>query len=124
MNLYVPTGQTVSQVYYLEALEKLREKVRWTRPEMFVNISWIVHHDNAPAQTALTVREFLATKQITVLGHPAYSPYIAPNDFCMFPKISEILKEMHFDCNDYIRNNATAALKAFPQNQFQNSFVG
>ena len=30
---------------------------------------------------ALSVREFLATKQITVLKHPAYSLDLAPNDF-------------------------------------------
>jgi len=64
---FAPTGQTVNQVYYLEVLERLREKVRWKRPEHFVNNSWILHHDNAPAHTALSVREFLATKQITVL---------------------------------------------------------
>ena len=27
------------------------------------------------------MREFLATKQITVLEHPANSPDLAPNDF-------------------------------------------
>jgi len=25
----VPTGQTINQVYYLEVLERLREKDRW-----------------------------------------------------------------------------------------------
>ena len=29
--------------------------------------------------------EFLATKQITVLEHPAYSPDLAPSDFFLFP---------------------------------------
>jgi len=36
--------------------------------------------------------EFLATKQIIVLEHPAYSLDLAPNDFFLFPKIKEILK--------------------------------
>ena len=31
---FVPTGQTVNQVYYLEVLKGLREKVRWKRPEL------------------------------------------------------------------------------------------
>ena len=61
---FVPTGQTVNQVFYLEVLERLREKVRWKRPEIFANNSWILHHDNATAHTVLCVREFLATKQI------------------------------------------------------------
>jgi len=65
--------------------------------------------------------EFLATKQITVLEHPAYSPDLAPSDFFLFPKKKEILKGRHFDD---IRCNTTPALKAIPQNQFQNCFEG
>jgi len=80
-----------------------------------------VHHDNTPAHTALSVREFLATKQITVLEHPAYSLDLAPSDFFMFPKIKEILKGRHFDD---IRSNTTAAVKAIPQNRLQNCFEG
>jgi hypothetical protein len=74
---FVPNGQTVSQVYYLEVLKRLCEKVRRKRPELFANNSRILHQDNAPAHTALSVREFLATKQTTVLEHPAYSPDLA-----------------------------------------------
>jgi len=64
---FVPTRQTVNQVYYLEVLERMREKVRRKRLELFANNSWILRHDNAPALTALSVRGFLASKQITVL---------------------------------------------------------
>ena len=122
-NEFVPTGQTVNQVYYLKTAARLREKVRWKQPELFANNSWILHHDNAPAHTALSVREFLPTKQITVLEHPAYSPDLAPSDFFLFPKIKEILKGRHFDDID-IRYNTMAALKTIPQNQFQNCFEG
>ena len=83
-----------------------------------------MHRDNAPAHTALSVREFLATKQITALEHPAYSPDLAPSDFFLFPKIKEILKGRHFDDTDDIRSNTTAALKVIPQNQFQNVLKG
>ena len=41
---FVPTGQTVNQDYYLEVLERLHEKVRWKRLELFANNSWILHH--------------------------------------------------------------------------------
>jgi len=30
--------------------------------------------------------EFLVNKQITVLEHPAYSPDLAPSDFCFVPE--------------------------------------
>ena len=121
---FVLTGQTVNQVYYLEVLERLRDKVRRKRPEMFAYNSWILHHDNAHSHTALSVKEFLATKQMTVLEHPAYSPHLAPIEFFLFPKVKEILKGRHFDDIDDIRGNTKAALKAIPQNQFQNCFEG
>jgi hypothetical protein len=70
------------------------------------------------------VREFLGTKQITVLEHPAFSPDLAPIDLFLFLKIKEILKGRHFDDNDNIRSNTMAALKVIPQNQFQNCFEG
>jgi len=68
--------------------------------------------------------EFLATKQITVLEYPAYSPDLALSDFFLFLKIKEILKRRHFDDTDDIRSNTTATLKAISQNQFQNCFEG
>jgi transposase len=70
------------------------------------------------------VRGFLASKQITVLEHPPYSPDLAPNDFFLFPKIKAILKARYFDGIDDIRINTTVALKAIAQNQFQNCFQG
>ena len=121
---FVPPGQRVDQVYYLEVLEMFREKVRRKRHELFANNPLILHHDNAPAYMALCVREFLATKQITVLEHPVYSPDLAPSDFFLFPKIKEILKGRHFDDNDDIRINTAAGLNAIPQNQLQNCFEG
>jgi hypothetical protein len=51
------------QVYCLEVMRRMREKVRRKRPEVFANNSWILHHDSAPAYTTLSVREFLASKQ-------------------------------------------------------------
>jgi len=90
----------------------------------FASNSWILHHDNAPAHTALSVREVLATKQITVLEHPAYSRDLSLSDFFLFPKIKEILKGRDFDDIDDFRSKTTAALKTIPQNQFQNGFEG
>jgi hypothetical protein len=58
------------------------------------------------------------------LENPAYSPDLAPSDFFLFPKMKEILKVRHFGDIDDISSNTTAALKAIPQNQFQNCFEG
>ena len=84
----------------------------------------ILHHDNSPAHTALSVREVLATKQISVLERPAYPPDIATSDFFLFPKIKQILKGRHFDDIDDIRINTTEALKAVPTKPFPKLFEG
>jgi hypothetical protein len=69
-----------------------------------------------PVHRAPSVREFLASAQITMLEHPPYSPDLATNDGCspndcfLFPNVKEILKGSHFDDDD-IRSNTTAALK-------------
>jgi histone-lysine N-methyltransferase SETMAR len=107
----------ISGIVHYEFLLTGQQSTKFT-----IWISWILHHDNAPAHTALSLREFLATKQITVLEHPTYSPDLAPFNFFLFPKIKEILKGRHFDVIVDIRSNTTAALKAFSQNQFQNCF--
>jgi hypothetical protein len=70
------------------------------------------------------VREFLASKQITVLEHPPNSPDPAPHDVLLFQKIKRILKGSHFDDTDDIRNNTTTALGFISQNQFQNFSEG
>jgi histone-lysine N-methyltransferase SETMAR len=63
------------------------------------------------------VREFL-------MKHSPYSPDLAPSDFILFLKMKKILKGRHFYDIDDTSSNMTAALKAIPQNQFQNCFEG
>jgi len=92
---WVPSSQTVKQQYCIEVLTKLREHVRRKRPESWRN-GWILHQDNALAHYALSVKQFLANKNITVLEHPPYSPDLAPCNFYLFPKIKSVLKGTHF----------------------------
>jgi len=80
---WVPEGQTVNQVYYKNVLTILRESVRRRRPDMWKNSSWILHHDNAPAHNALSLKRYLAKNNIPVMEHPPYSPDLAPCDFSL-----------------------------------------
>jgi histone-lysine N-methyltransferase SETMAR len=57
---------------------------------------WILHQDNEPAHNALSVKQFLANKNITVMEHPPHSPDLASCDFYLFPKIKLVLKGTHF----------------------------
>jgi hypothetical protein len=49
-----------------------------------------------PANTALSIRHFLAKKNIPALSHPPYSPALAPCDFYLFLKLKLKLKGHYF----------------------------
>ena len=78
---FVPHGQTVNQHFYKEVLTCLVNKVRQKRKASWAGKTWILHHDNAPAHTALSVKQFLVSKEITTLRYPLYSPNLAPCNF-------------------------------------------
>ena len=84
---FAPEDQTVNATFYMEVLKRLRYCVRRMRPELCEGRLWILHHDNAPAYSALIVREFLACNSITVLEHPSYSLDLAPCDFFLVPQM-------------------------------------
>jgi histone-lysine N-methyltransferase SETMAR len=76
----IPQDQTVNQAYYMEVLKHLHETVYRKRPELWLS-DWLLHHDNAPAYKALSVKQFLAQKLITGMEHPPQSPDLAVNGF-------------------------------------------
>ena len=82
--------------------------------------TWVLHHDNAPAHTAMSIRLFLAERNIATLEHAPYCPDLALCDFFLFPKIKYILKETHFSDIDSIKMAATTELKKIPENAFKN----
>jgi len=67
---FVTQGQTVNQQFYLEGLKRLRDVVRRKGPELWRSGEWLLHHDNAPAHTALGVRQFLTKNGMTTASHP------------------------------------------------------
>jgi hypothetical protein len=117
-NVHYECVPTAERVYSLEGLERLRENVRLKRPEFLANNSWILYHDNAPAHTTLSVKEVLATKQITVFEHPAYLPDVAPNYFIV-SKDKGNIETKAFNDTDDIRSSEGEST-----NQYQNCFEG
>jgi fatty acid-binding protein DegV len=67
---FIPQGQTVNQAHYMEILKQLHEAVHRKRSELQPN-NWILHHDNAPTNRMLSVKQLLAQKSITEMNtHP------------------------------------------------------
>jgi hypothetical protein len=63
---FVPSSQTVNEAYCLEVLSRVRDAMRRKRPEMWTAGTWYLHHDNAPAHTAVLIREMLAKRLMPV----------------------------------------------------------
>ena len=119
---YVPHDQTVNQNFYKEVLTRLMVKIRRKRRELWASNTWILHHDNAPAHAALSVRQFLATKQVIILDHPPYSPDLAPCDYFLFPKLKGTIKGTRFEGVEDIKSNVMSFLKRIAKEDFAERF--
>jgi len=114
---FVPPGQTVNHAFHKDVLERLRKLVQRVRTD--IADDWVLHHYKAPAHTALSVREFLAKKNIPVLPHPPYSPDLAPCDLYLFPKLKLKLKGHDFETIENIQQTVTDDLNTFTENDFR-----
>jgi hypothetical protein len=91
---FVPQGQAVNKHCYREILEWPRKRFHRVRPQ--IEDTWMLHHDNAPCHTAISVNEFLAKRGISVVLQPPYSPDLSRCEFFLFPKLKFHLKGRHF----------------------------
>jgi len=53
---------------------------------------WFLHRDTAPTHMALSVQQFLAKNNMTVITHPPYLPNHVPCDFFLFPHTKRQMK--------------------------------
>jgi hypothetical protein len=66
--------------------------MRKRRPKLWREMTWVLHHDNAPIHTSVLTHQFLAKYKMAVIPHPPHSLDIAPCDFFLFPKMKLTLK--------------------------------
>ena len=118
---FVPPGQTVNAAFYVEVLKRLWENVRRKRPDQWRNKTWLLHHDNAPADAALLTRRFLTDNNMTVMPHPPYSPDLAPSKLFLISKAEIKLKGQTFQTFEEIQAESQNVLNTLRENDFQES---
>ena len=64
---FLPAGQTINAAFYQAVLNRLLQYIRRIRPELLKTVNWMLLHDNAPAHSAIRMRQFLAQKTVAVL---------------------------------------------------------
>lgn len=69
----------------------------------------ILHQDNASCHTSRLTTDFMNSQKIELMGHPPYSPDLAPNDFFLFPNVKNKLRGQRFssaeDAVDTFKNH-------------------
>jgi hypothetical protein len=113
---YAPEGQTINKEYYLKVIRHLRDSVQHKRPDLWASCNWQLHHDNAPAHSSHLIQSFLAKHSIPFVHQAPYSPYMAPCDFWLFPKLKRPLKGSRFDSREDI---VKKELRSLPEEAFQ-----
>ena len=83
-------------VSYQQVLNRCLLRAMWKKRGPLLLIM-LLHHDNAPRHWASTTQETIVRRSIEVLGHPPYSPDLAPCDFFLFPTRKKILRGRQFD---------------------------
>ncbi|GFU18346.1 mariner Mos1 transposase [Trichonephila clavipes] len=73
-------GKTTNADLYCNQLDKLNAAIKEKRPALASRIGIVFHHDNARPHTAMVTQQKLKALEWEVLGHPPYSPDIAPYD--------------------------------------------
>ncbi|GFV40701.1 putative mariner transposase [Trichonephila clavipes] len=68
--------------------------------------------------TAISVKRFLASKNIPVAHQPPHSPDLIPCEFFLFPKLKNHLKGHHFGTLENIQTAVTDQLNAIPISEF------
>jgi hypothetical protein len=71
--------------------------------------------------TALSVQQFLATKNMAVVPHLPYSPDLGPCDFFLFLRMKLKVKGRRFHVTE-IQEESLTILHAIPKSQFQQFF--
>jgi len=81
----------------------------------------MVHYDNAPCHTAVSINEFLAEKSIPVIPQPPIRRILVPVTSFYSPGSKTTLKGAIFTL-DNIQKGVTDELKGIPAEAFQNCY--
>jgi len=81
--VFVPEGKTVNAEFYKGVMDRLLKRIQRVRPAAFGSRDFFLSHDNAPAQKAASVCQFLALKMLQPFTTPrTLHLYLRQTIFC------------------------------------------
>jgi len=118
----LPAGLKFNSVFACAALGRLDTKLREDgRPGGLRGVMF--HWDNARPHTSTTTRTELERLGAIVLGHPPYSPDLAPSDFFLFGHIKRLLGGYHFENAGELLSMVVKIIDAITKEMRENVFL-
>ena len=118
----VPKYQTITGSFYInQCLSEVEKFYHNRRPRTGTRGLRILHDNARPHKTKL-VREKSDALKIVELGHPPYSPDLAPCDFWLFPKLKKHLSGRKFESRAQMGSAIFQYMKAVPPEDYKKVF--
>ena len=113
LQIPVPKGSSVTGKFYRESvLTQLVDFYQKCRPHTGVRGIKLLH-DNAPADKSAMVQEYLKESGLHIPS--PYSPDLSPCDFCLFPRLKEMLAGHRFESHCGIGSAVYHCLQHIPK---------
>jgi hypothetical protein len=111
---FVPPAQSVNQQFYLNVLKRLHKNLGRKHPGKWQSGDWFLHHDNAPAHTALSVQQLLTGNKTVVVSHPPTHPNLLRETFFLYTQMKQDLNGRHFADIAEAQRESLTALDSIP----------
>lgn len=100
---YLPPKTTITGDYYCKILERLRNSIKQKRRGL-LSQGVLLLHDNAPAHRSVIAQQTIRDCGFIQLGHPAYSPDLAPSDYYLFRHLKKYLRGIRFEDDEAVKD--------------------
>jgi histone-lysine N-methyltransferase SETMAR len=106
----LPHGETVDSSFYINFLKKVHHTLS-RRVEPLSWEDWVLQHDNARPHTSRQTAQFLASKNVTCLPQPAYSPDYNLLDRWVFTRLENSRRLRNFHDENEVFAHVTDMLR-------------
>ena len=86
---FLPNRSTITGVYYANLLDQLRTAIREKRQGKHSK-GVFLQQDKVRVPTCKVAMDAVERNGYELIPHPAYSPYLTPSDFFLFPNLKRI----------------------------------
>ncbi len=115
---FFPPRMTVTSKVYVGVLARLREAIRRKRPQLWMDNSYCLLHDNAPGHTAVPTFAAMVETSMKTVDHPPYLPDLAPADFWFFPLLKGNIRGKIYPSVPALQDALMVEISKIPRSAF------